>query len=414
MRRLLRVAANEYRGIVFRKSFVIIILSVPFMLAFTIGLGAVLESRDNNSAPIGYVDDAGLLADPIFMPQPADADISPTNPAPVALLAFDSEAAARAALLAGELQAYYVVSEDFAGSNRVDLVYVDPPGKNATSQFWNFMQLNRLADLPPKVAERAVAGTNVIARWPAEMPGGGREFDDRVMLGTFMPALMGMAVIMLLLMISSYLMGAVAEEKENRTMEIVVTSISPNQLMGGKVVGICAVALTQVSAWGVVIYLAAVVSERLLGFSLPPLELRPMLELALIAIPTLVLFAALMVAMGAVSPGTHEAQQMTGLLALPMWAPYWLAIIIIRDGGGALATGLSFFPLTALSTFSLRIVLTPVPIWQVVLSVVIQTLFAIGAIWLAARAFRLGMLQYGQRLRWRELFAVRQSATPSA
>ena len=305
MRRLLRVAANEYRGIVLRRSFVIIILSVPLMLAFTIGLGLLLESRENNSAPIGYVDYAGLLVDPIPAPQPDESEIGPTNPAPVTLIAFGSEAEARAALLAGQLQAYYVVSNDFAATDPVDLGYVERRGDNAARQFWDVMQINRLADLPPEVAQRAVAGSNVIARWPDDMTGGGREFDERMMLGTFMPALMGMAVIMLLLMISSYLMGAVAEEKENSTMEIVVTSISPNQLMGGKVLGICAVALTQVVAWGLLIYLAGEVGGRLLGFSMPPLELRPMLELALIGIPTLVLFAALMVTVGAISTGTH-------------------------------------------------------------------------------------------------------------
>jgi ABC-2 type transport system permease protein len=138
------------------------------------------------------------------------------------------------------------------------------------------------------------------------------------------------------------------------------------------------------------------------------LSLNPQLitQLAIVGVPTFVTFAALMVALSATVAGAHEAQQFTGLFALPMWAPYWLAVVIIQDANGPLATGLSFFPLTALSTFSLRIVFTPVPFWQVAAIALVQVACAAGAIWLAARAFRLGMLRYGQRLRWRELFAM--------
>jgi len=205
------------------------------------------------------------------------------------------------------------------------------------------------------------------------------------------------------------LMSAVAEEKENRTMEIVVTSISPNQLIAGKVLGISAVALTQVIAWSVLIGLAIEVGGRRLGIGVLQgitFDPRLVLELALIGVPTLVTIAALMVALGATVAEAHEAQQLTSLFALPMWAPYWLAIIIIRDANGPLATGLSFFSFTALSTFSLRVVFAPIPFGEIAASALVQTACAIGAMWLAARAFRLGMLRYGQRLRWRELFTV--------
>src|SRR3990172_892865 len=409
MRKMWRVAAYEYRRLVFRKSFAFALLSVPVVLALMVGLGWLIDSMENNSAPVGYVDHAGLLADPITVPHAEGSAFGPGNPDPVALIPFETEDAAHAALLSEDIQAYYVVTENYFATNRVELVYVEPPGENATDQFWDFMQINRLADLPPEVARRVVAGSYLIVRWPEDMPGGGREFDERMILGNFIPAFAGAAFIMLLLMLSGYLMSAVAEEKENRTMEIVVTSISPNQLMAGKVLGISAVALTQIVAWSVLIGLAIEVGGRQLGVGvLQGLSLNPQLitQLAIVGVPTFVTFAALMVALSATVAGAHEAQQFTGLFALPMWAPYWLAVVIIQDANGPLATGLSFFPLTALSTFSLRIVFTPVPFWQVAAIALVQVVCAAGAIWLAARAFRLGMLRYGQRLRWRELFAT--------
>jgi ABC-2 type transport system permease protein len=70
-----------------------------------------------------------------------------------------------------------------------------------------------------------------------------------------------------------------------------------------------------------------------------------------------------------------------------------------------LALGLSLFPLTAPLTMLMRDGLTILPAWQIALSSGIQAICAAGAIWLAGRAFRLGMLRYGKRLKWREVFA---------
>jgi ABC-2 type transport system permease protein len=72
-----------------------------------------------------------------------------------------------------------------------------------------------------------------------------------------------------------------------------------------------------------------------------------------------------------------------------------------------LAIGLTLAPFTALLTTSFRNMFTVVPWWQVAASATIQTLCAVGGIWLASRAFRLGMLRYGQRLRWREILKAR-------
>jgi ABC-2 type transport system permease protein len=66
---------------------------------------------------------------------------------------------------------------------------------------------------------------------------------------------------------------------------------------------------------------------------------------------------------------------------------------------------MSFFPLTAPMTIALRIGITTIPAWQIATSIIILVLSAIGAVWLAGRVFRLGMLRYGQRLRWKEIFS---------
>ena len=414
MSKLWLVAKYEYARNVFKKSFIFATLSMPLILAFSIGLGWFIESMENNDAPVGYVDHAGVLANPIPAPKKASSPNDPSVSDLVPLIPFQTEEEARAALESKAIQAYYVVAADYHQTNRVELVYIEPPGDNVTRQFWDFMQINKISDVPPEVARRAVAGSNLVVRWPDDGPGGGREFSARTFLNNLLPFFIGLGFLMLLFMSSGYLTQAVAEEKENRTMEIMVTSISPGQLIGGKVLGIIAVTATQVIAWVAFAALALFIGSRYLDIGvLQNLSIDPQIVITMLAIaaPTYVMVAALMTAVGATVTEGQDAQQVAGLFSLPVMAPVWLGVLIIENPNGPLAIGLSLFPLTALTTFAMRIMSVPIPFWQIAVSVTLLILSAGGAVWLAARAFRLGMLRYGKRLNWRELF---QRETPNA
>jgi ABC-2 type transport system permease protein len=96
---------------------------------------------------------------------------------------------------------------------------------------------------------------------------------------------------------------------------------------------------------------------------------------------------------------------MTGFISLPIWIPYALIGLLMNSPNSSLSLALSLIPFTAPVTMLVRDGLTILPAWQIALSSAIQVLCAVAAIWLAGRAFRLGMLRYGKRLSWRELFA---------
>ncbi len=414
MSKLLLVAKYEYARNVFKKSFLIAILSVPLILTLSIGLGGLIHHMENPDAPVGYVDHAGVLTDPIPAPKRAGSPNSPSSSDSVSLIPFQTEEEARQALESKAIQAYYVVSADYRQSNQVELVYIEPPGDNVTRQFWDFMQINKITDVPPDIVRRAVAGSNLIVRWPDDMPGGGREFSERTFLNNLLPFFIGIVFIMLLFMSSGYLTQAVATEKENRTMEIVVTSISPGQLIGGKVLGIVAVTLSQVIAWIAFAVLAVLIGGRYLGFGfLENLSIDPhvVITMLAVAVPTYVMLASLMAAVGATVAEGQDAQQVAALFTLPIVAPVYLGALIIENPNSPLAVGLSLFPVTALSTFAMRMMSVPMPLWQVTVSVTLLILCAAGAVWLAGRAFRLGMLRYGQRLHWRELFNVKRETS---
>lgn len=403
MSKLWYVARHEYARNVFKKSFILALLSVPLLIAVNIGLIAFMVSLDNNNAPVGYVDRAGLLSDPIPAP------VGPSEGA-IEFIPFQTEDEARDALEAKSIQAYYVVSPDYFETSRIDLLYLKEPGENATRQFYDFIQRNVLAEQPPEIALRAVEGSNVTVR----TPDGSREFSGAPTLGAVLPVLLSVAFIFLLLMSSGYLMQAVVDEKENRTMEVLITSLSASRLISGKVLGIVAIGLTQLVAWILVGILAVFIGGEVFGiewFQNPGLDWGPILTVVAIAIPSYVLACALMVAVGSTVGQAQEGQQIGVLFFMLFMIPLYAIMVIGETPNATPSVVLTLLPFTSLMTVGFRSLFSVVPLWQVVASVAIQTVCAAGALWLAGRAFRLGMLRYGQRLRFSEIFARAKATT---
>jgi ABC-2 type transport system permease protein len=399
MNRLWLVAWHEYRRNVFKRSFILALLSVPLMILLNIGVGLLIESLESDDTPLGYVDHAGLLASAIPAPQRGSEEL-------VELIPFESESEARVALEAGELQAYYVVAADYYETSQVNMVYMEEPGQNATRQFYDFLQINLLADLPDRIAHRAAAGTDVIVR----SQDGSRDIPNSgPTLGLLMPLFTAMAFLGLLLISSGYLMGGLVDEKENRTMEVIVTSISPMQLISGKVLGVVAISLTQLVAWaGVAVLGIWLASELGVGFfANPDIDWTTFISIVAIAIPSYTLAASLMAAVGATVASSQEGQSATGIFVILHVLPTYLGPMLISQPHGPLAVVLTITPFTSLMTASMRSLFASIPLWQVAASVFVQTASTLGALWLAAQAFRLGLLRYGQRLRLRELLPRR-------
>ena len=396
MSKLWLVAEYEYKRQVFRKRFIWALFSVPLVVALFVGIIALAVSMENDYTPIGYVDHSGMLANPV--PAPARSH-------PVEIIAYPGEAEARKALDAGDVQAYYVLRADYRQTSHVDLVYLKRPKSNATGQFYDFIQINWLAGQPPELASRIAASGDdeIIVR----TPDGSREFKSEPTLGQMLPLLAGFAFMMLLGFGGGYLVLALIEEKENRTMEIMATSVSPGQLIAGKVLGLVGVMLTQVIVWAA--FIAAAVSIAGRAFDAPFLQdarvdIPSMLTVLAAFVPGFLLYAGLMTAVGCTLAEAQEAQQISGMFILPNVVPWWLAVMIIENPNNPVSIALTLFPLTAPSTLAMRTAFEQVPLWQVVASIALLILSAWGALWLAGRAFRLGMLRYGKRVSLRELF----------
>ena len=403
MNKMWQVIRYEYIRHVLRRRFLFALLSVPIWIVVMGAVAVLAVVLTSNTSPIGYVDQSGLLANPI-MP---DNQITSGPFSDVKILAFSSEDAARAALDAKEIQAYYLIPPDYMQNRDARLVFIKEPDSRVQGEFESFLRRNLLASQPPQVAQRITSGPNYNIQTTQDQ----RQVQTNEWFKTAMPIAAGILLMVSVFTSGGYLMQAVVEEKENRTMEILVTSLSPMQLMGGKIIALIGVGLTQILVWSIFPIIAVIVAAAYIPTFSAAIDWRMLGLMFLLIVPTFIMIAALMAAIGSTVTEAREGQQVTGLITLPVMIPYMLMGVLITNPGSPIAIFLSFFPLTAALTILIRIGFGSVPTWQSLTSAGILVVSAVGALWLAGRAFRLGMLRYGQRLKLKDLFGSLRRAS---
>ena len=398
MRKLWQVARYEYQRHVRRRGFLFATFGMPLLIIAVGAISAFVAQRGSNK-PLGYVDRAGVLGASPQLPQD-DEDAVP-------LIPFDDEAAARSALEAGRIQGYYLLPEDYLEKGRGTLYYWNStPDEDTQGYFERVLRLNLMRDLPPDVAQRLAQGPAIVIR----SPDGRREASKEGFLNLMTPYFVGIFFMIAIQMSAGYLLQAVVEEKENRTIEIILTSITPRQFIGGKVVGLVGVGLTQMAIWSLGgIVAVRIARERWASVAAITFPWDFVLVALVLFLPAYVMLAGLMTGIGAAVTELREAQQMAGLFNLLLAAPYFVVPALFRHPNGLLALALSFFPLTAPVTMSIRWPLTLVPLWQVGISALLLLLSAWLSVVGAARLFRAGMLRYGQRLSLRGMWQALRS-----
>ena len=225
-------------------------------------------------------------------------------------------------------------------------------------------------------------------------------------MNVILPFALSFLFIFATMMASGYSLTVVSDEKENRTMEIMLTSITPGQLIGGKTIGLLGATLTQLAIYGV----AAVVGLRIAMPTVP--ELQHLVvpwgylgAMALFFFPAYALAAALMIAIGSAAGEQQQGQQIAGFINLAFLVPMFALMLIIENSGHPIVTVLTLFPTTSFLTISLRWGIGAVPFWQMAVAWVLLVASVLAAVWLAARLFRVGMLRYGQPLGWKAIVA---------
>jgi ABC-2 type transport system permease protein len=395
MNKLLTIIKHEYTRHVLRKRFIFALLSIPLWIILSIGAGMLSVVLQNNPTPVGYVDHSGILEGIDFR------EVSGDRLQTVKFQAYISEKDAQAALDAKKVQAYFVLPADYRETMQSQLFFLEEPNQSVRSQFSDALRASLLKDQDPRISHRLLAGTQLIIQATQE---------DRTMANDewfkiAAPIIAGIFLVVSVFTSAGYLMQAVVEEKENRTMEVLVTSLSPMQIMGGKILALICVGLTQVFVWSFFPFLAILLARAYVPFlQSVSIDWRTIGIILLTAIPTFVLVSALMAMIGATVTESSEGQQVSTLITLPVMAPFLLVSVIVANPHGVVAVIMSLFPLTAALTLLIRMAVATVPSWQIGVSALLLVLSAIGALWLAGRVFRIGMLRYGKRMGWKDLF----------
>ncbi len=400
MPKLWLVAKQEYFKRVKKKSFFAGTMLIPLMLGIIIGVTIFIIERDQNTLPFGYVDYSGVLAAGVLPELEEDEEM-------IAMVAFPDEAAALTALETGEIQAFHIVPKNFLEKPQVDLYYWDEyPDRSTLRDFDDFVRVNLLPEGASPLQSRIIRGTDLTLM----SADGTRHFNDEVgFVVVLFPMIVAMFFIFAVMGASGYFLQAVTDEKENRTMEIAITSVSPWQLIAGKSAGLIGVALTQIVIWMLSIGLAWMIAQQQFP-ELQELQLPwdVFLVFVVFFIPSFALVGGMMAAIGGAVTELQEGQQIAGVLNLLFTFPLFLTALVFADPDSPFLIFLSFWPTTSFLTITLRWGLTIIPLWQVALSWLILVGAGILTIWVATRIFRIGMLRYGQRLSLRAVIQALQ------
>ncbi|HER20396.1 MAG TPA: ABC transporter permease [Chromatiales bacterium] len=197
----------------------------------------------------------------------------------------------------------------------------------------------------------------------------------------------------------------IVEEKGSRVIEVLLSSIPPRDLLIGKVVGLGLAGLTQMAIWGAVglalsSYAAVATAEVLKNVTIEPVVFVYFIVFFLLGF---LLYASIFTVVGSMCSSEQDAQQLQGIVTMPLIVPIIVLMFIVQSPNGAVSVVLSLIPLFAPMIMLARVILLEPPLWQVLLSIVLLVLSIVGAVEFSARIFRVGILMYGKRPDLREL-----------
>lgn len=218
---------------------------------------------------------------------------------------------------------------------------------------------------------------------------------------------------MFLLMYGSMVMTSIIEEKNNRVLEIVVSSVKPATLMMGKVLGIGLVAITQILIWGLIISMCTIWVVPAVGASVSAGADAELIAavgqlsdigyitslftyMLLFFVGGYLFYSAIYAAIGSAVDNIQDASQLSTIPTLPIIIALVASMSVMQNPGSSLAFWLSMIPFTSPMTMMSRIAFD-VPFWEIMLSLVLLYASFIGVIWIAAKIYRVGIFMYGKK-----------------
>jgi ABC-2 type transport system permease protein len=400
MTKIWLVLKNEFITVVTRKSFLLTLILFP-LIGFVVVLivGGIQKSTGTNTGDMlnellipsakvtleGFVDESGLV-----QAIPTEYEDQ--------LLRFSSEDAAKQALSTEEISAYYVIEPDYMQNGTI--IYVRPDfnplgGSIQSSSIDALMAYNLTGgnlDLYYRLQNPLVLTTQTLDVTTPER-------DENDPMTFLLPYLVTFLFYIVIMTAASLLLSSISNEKTNRIMEVLMTSMSPRQMLTGKIIALGLAGLLQTVVWtGSGLLLLRLSGKTLsLGaaFQLPASILIWGIFFFIFGYAV---YASLMAGIGALVPNMREASQLTMVVIMPLIIPLMFISTLIQSPNSLLSTVFSIFPLTAPVAMMTRLAATDVPIWQGVLALVLLAGCAVYFVQAAARMFRAQNLLSGRSI----------------
>lgn len=431
MNKLRLIIAREYMSIVGRKSFILMTLGMPllFILIMAIPVGlAYLNDKGSDTQQIAVIDETGRYA----------AALKSDDMYSFVAIKGDTVTNAREFYdkANGSLDAIIIIPRDVDSTGMVDIFSegtITPAlVSNVRNVLADTIETAHLAAMGIPNIEQLVEQAHVDVdvrsiKWSEA----GDEQESSTDAAMGLGLMLSILTYMFVLMYGAMIMNSVIEEKTNRIVEVVVSSCRPFQLMLGKIIGVGLVGLTQMAIWIVLLAIIAMVAGSAFGIgqvspdAVSPESLRMAKDMGAMEMimretlsinytPIIVgfvlyflggylLYSSLFAGLGSAVDQASDSSQFTTPVIMIMLIAFYAGMACMENPSGPTAVWCSIIPFTSPVVMMIRLPFG-VPFWQLALSLGLLFGTALGITWLAARIYRRGILHYGKKASFGDLF----------
>ena len=402
------IISREYLERVKRKSFIITTILMPLlMLAMMVAPALIMALSGPEEQTIAVIDDSGVVAP--RLQNEGDIKFVPVNTALADLKADDN------------YQAILVIGKDVISEPDGNIsLYTHGSPSMVPEQFISGQLSDVIEDQRIRAYEidnlrQILDEVNVDVQLQTYRLDKEEETATSSILSYLLGTFMMLILYMFIMLYGQMVMTSIIEEKNNRVLELVVSSVKPTDLMMGKILGIGAVAVTQILIWAVLLIGCSIWIMPLLSTSVAqsgtadPAMIQAVAQLAdpsfmgqllifmvLFLIGGYLFYSSIYAAIGSAVDNIQDASQLTSIAIVPIILALIISMSVVQDPNSALALWTSYIPFTSPMVMMARVPFG-IPVWQSIVSLVILYVSFVGMIWLAAKIYRVGIFMYGKK-----------------
>lgn len=426
------IIQREFNERVCKKSFIITTILMPvLMIVLMIAPALIMEYSRGEQKTIAVIDDSGLVAPQLQSNE--ELRFEPTD--------LTTEEARRS--LTDRFGVLYIGSDILENPSDVKL-YANASSSlsiesNITGQIEDILEAEKLKAYHIDNLQQILDEVKTTVTLQTFRNDKSQEAESQAQSSTVATAagyILGFVLYMFLLIYGSMVMQSVIEEKNNRVLEVVVSSVRPFDLMLGKILGVALVAVVQVLIWGVLIFAVGAIvlpqlmpAEMMAGVQamqqgMPDAaamgDMDPEMLQAVAAVTDTgyilkifvclllfvfggyLLYSAMFAAVGSAVDNVQDASQLQMPVTLPIILALLMMLAVIKDPNSSLAFWFSIIPFTSPVVMMARIPYD-IPLWEIVLSLVVLYASFVAMVWFAGKIYRVGIFMYGKKPTFKEL-----------